>query len=405
MRQRGFVVGVMLLAAAASRADADGDGDGGGDDATGDRQVTVRGVAEIEYVDVEGPGGFSNREPGLIKPSRRSPAVDIDKVAVDVGVRLEEGVRAHAELRADRDGGRIDRLYVDALVADRPEYQVLVQAGRQKPIERPPDRRVETYSPLGSLFWRGREWHAGATVLAHLGQVDITAIASLAMQRDLGDQTMGEDPNLPTIAFVDTKPGEGAAVEVGGLLGASGRGAGVAAFGFRGRLLDNAGPDRLQRTFLDDYRTLAGEPPPSGPDPIDDRTSIWYGARATYQAHGVFALAEGIGQRMGLLRRRGFEVGASYTVKTCMFGRRLEVEPFLRYGQITTTNLPARPLIPESWDRQQIVPALLVRPSTRVEVKVEYLFLLENSAQARGDELQLDDDELLVQVRLTEALP
>jgi hypothetical protein len=352
------------------------------------------GLAELELVDVEGAGGFANQDPGLVRPERRAATVDIDKVCFDFFMQLERRLRARAELRADAQVARVDRLYLEALALDRLGWQVRFEAGRQKPMARPVDRRVETWSPQGALFWRGREWHLGGEARFRGRTIDVDAVASVAMQRDLGDEVMGEDSGMPSIAFINGAPRQGSAVEVGGLLGAGARGAYAAVFGFRGRLLDNDGPARLERTFPD-YELLGD---------VNDRTNLWFGGRAGYTGHGVFAFTEVIGQHLGLVRRRGFEIGGSYMRAFRVRGRRIEIEPLLRYGLIAVTNLPAVPLIPESWDREQVVAALLVRPSTSVELKIEYLFLRENTAQLPGEELAMDDDQLLVQLRLTREL-
>jgi hypothetical protein len=216
------------------------------------------------------------------------------------------------------------------------------------------------------------------------------------MQRPLGDEPMGEDPNMPSIAFVDTAVLEDTVLEVGGLVGVGAYGAHAAVFGFRGALLDNQGTERLQETFPDDYTDEFFD--------IEDRTSRWLGARAWYDAHGVRALAEAITQRLGEVRRRGFEIGASYTLALTTGDRRIELEPFLRYGQITTTNLPETFLIPESWDREQYVTALLVRPAPALEVKLEYLFLRERTGESAEGVRGVGDDQLLIQLRIVQEL-
>ena len=352
-------------------------------------------TAEIELVDVSGAGGFSNREPGLIQPRRRAAYVDLDKATLDARFAVTPRLAARLEFRADRTSARIDRVYLDGTVIDSAEVRLTAQLGHQKPMEVPPERRVETYSPLGGLFWRGREWHAGVDAQRRQGIVTFRAIASLAMQRPLGDQAMGEDQGLPSIAFVDTEPLEGSEVEVGGLVGAAAFGAHVDVFGFRGALLDNQGPERLAQTFPDDYELL-GDP--------GNRTSRWLGARAWYDDHGIHALAEAITQRLGLIHRRGFELGASYVVPIRARNHVVELEPFARYGQITTKNLPETFLIPESWDREQVVVAALVRPAAALEIKVEYLILRERAGRSAEGQTAVRDNQLLVQLRLEQAL-
>ena len=362
--------------------------------------LTLVAAAEIELVDVEGAGGFSEREPSIINPRVRAPYVELDKATLESYLQLEPRLRATMELRASRTGARIDRLFVDGSVVASPCWTVDVQAGRQKPMQRPGERRTETFSPLGSLFWRGREWHLGASLRRHLGAAArVEAIGSVAMQRDLGDEPMGEDPALPSLAFGNGEVREGSAAELGGLLGVSLHGAHAAAFGFRGALLDNAGPERLEQTFSSDYTRLGD---------ASDLTSHWYGARAGYDGHGVYLFGEAIRQQVGLARRVGFEAAASYTFTPTVGGRTVEVEPFVRYGALYLTNLPERFLIPESWDRRQVVGALLLRPSPAIELKLEYLVLGERTGdddeRADTPTRRVRDNQLLVHLRLEKAL-
>jgi hypothetical protein len=256
-------------------------------------------------------------------------------------------------------------------------------------MQEPPGRRVETWSPLGAVFWRGREWHAGSHVRIAVGDVMLDAIGSVAMQRDLGDEAMGEDAAMPTIAFASGAPGQGAAAEVGGLIGVSAHGTHAAVFGFRGRLLDSTGPHRLQD--LDAYDAIGGD--------VDSRRNWWVGGRAGFDRDGAHAFGEGIYHRVGLLDRRGFELGASYAFAFELAGEPMQIEPFVRYGQITTTNLPEVYLQPETWDREQWLFALLLRPLGEVTVKLEYLWLLERTGDA-----EVDDNQVLVHLRVESEL-
>jgi hypothetical protein len=349
-----------------------------------EERVSLRARVELEFVDVEGAGGLSNLDPGLIRPRRRAPYADLDKATLDLGIKLRPWLLARLELRADADDARADRAYLDARAVQSDRLQLLFHAGRQRPMQRPANRRVETWSPIGAVFWRSREWHAGTHARLALGEITLDAIASVAMQRDLGDEAMGEDDGMPTIAFANSRPKQGAAAEGGGLRGVSGRGAHAAVFAFRGRLLDNTGPARLEE--LDGYDEI-GNPA--------SRLNYWIGGRAGFDQHGAHAFAEGVYHKVGLLKRRGFELGASYTFGLELGGEHMAFEPFVRYGQITTTNLPEVFLQPETWDREQWVFAALLRPIDELTVKLEYLWLEERTGDA-----DIDDNQILVHFRI-----
>jgi len=351
--------------------------------AQSDKTLTLHGRVEIEVVDVEGPGGYPDSE-DVIRPRSRAPHAQLDKATLDFGIRLREWLMGRVELRANEDRARADRVYVEARPADTDDLQVVIQGGRQRPMQRPPDRRTETYSPTGAAFWRGREWHLGADGRWRIGAVELAASGSMAMQRDLGDEPMAEDPAMPALAFGDSAFREGSALELGGLVGAGAEGAYAAVFGFRGALLDADGPERLQD--FTDYDKLGDE---------NSRKSHWYGCRAGFDRFGAHAFGEAIWQRVGNLKRRGFELGASYTFAFRALGEAMEVEPLVRYGQLTTLNLHEEFFTPQTWDREQWLLAALVRPLDVVEVKLEYVILDERTGEG-----SVDDDEFLVQLRL-----
>ena len=354
-----------------------------------DTELSLGLRAELEYVDVEGPGGFSNRDANRIAPSQRAPYVDLDKATVDFLAGLRPWLSSRLELRGDSDSARFDRAYLTATPLDIDEARIDLELGRQKPAQRPPPRKLETWSPQGAVFWRGREWHAAADARYRLGPVDVRLVPSAAMQRELDDESMGEDPSLPTTAFGDSEVEEDATLEVGGLVGVGAYGASVAGFAFVGKLLDNSGPDRLTRTF-DDYALLGD---------TGDRTSRWYGARAAFDRFGIYVFGEAIFQQLGLIDRNASEVGVSYTVGFDIHREHVEVEPMVRYGQISTTNLPEVFDVPESWDRQQWVYAVLIRPLESLELKFEYLALDERAGTSAEGETKVDDDQVLVQLR------
>jgi hypothetical protein len=341
---------------------------------------------ELEYLDVEGDGGFANRPTSVIAPRQRAPVVDIDKATLDLRSHLRPWLDARVELRTDATSARIDRLYLEGRAWDD---RIRVELGRQKPMQRS-DLRTETYSPIQAAFWKGREVHVGADVGLPVGPAQLRFIPSVAMQRSLGDEPMGEDTNLPTTAFVDAAPDEDAELELGGLVGAEAYGVSAAAFGFRGKLLDNQGPDRLKRTF--DAYPLLGDPA--------DRTNLWYGARAQYDGYGVAVAYEQIWHQLGNIRRTGFDASLAYAYRFELFDQPMIVAPFVRFGTLTITNLPEQFEVPESWDREQRVAALAFQPIDQVTLRVEYLMLRERAGMSSEGTDSVADDQLLVQIAL-----
>ncbi len=352
--------------------------------------INLRG--ELELVNVEGPGGFRNRDTLRVAPRRRAAYVDIDKITLDVFTRLWPWLLTRVEFRADTERARIDRAYVELTPWDEDLGRLRFQIGRERPMIRPPNRPTETMSPPHSVFWRGRSWHLGSDFRLNLGPVELRAVAAAAFTRQLGSEAMAEDPNLPTIAFDTYEPGEDATFEGQALIGVSAFGAHVEAFGAIGELLDSEdGPRSLNRTF-DDYALLGD---------VDDRTSAFYGVRAFFDEYGIYAFGEVVFQNLGLLFRRAWEIGGSYTIRFDIDGHFFEIEPFVRYGSLVLTNLPEQFFVPQSWDREQIVIALLLRPLSQVEIKLEYIFLEERAGVSAEGLTGVADNQFLLQLRLT----
>jgi hypothetical protein len=347
-------------------------------------------AAEIEYVDPEGPGGFANRDPRFISTSNRAGRIGIDKVTLDMYSHIRPWLLWRLELRAEENRAFVDRVGLEALPIRKQHALTRLIVGRDRPLAQSGSRRVETYSPAGSLFWQGREWHAGIDQRFYLGAFELRALGSIASQRDLTEQPMGEDPALPSIAFGSSGSLEDAQLEYGGLISASAFGVTLGAFGFAGSLHDNTGPERLLQTF-DNYPLLGD---------VHSRESHWYGGRLGFDNYGAHFFAEAIQQRMGNVKRRTAEMGVSYTFKFGIAGQSMEVEPFARYGQLTITNLPEVWEIPQSWDREQWVLAALLRPLRQVELKIEYLILRERAGQSAEGQTRVDDNQLLVQLLL-----
>lgn len=364
---------------------------------------------ELEYVNVEGPGGFEHRDEELAGvPANRHGYVDLDKATLDVYAHMRSWLYARVELRTNanrRDGARIDRAYFRATAFEDlfDLWDLDLELGRNRPMARPPDRRVETYSPLGQAFWRGREWHAALDTRATFGPVELRLGASIASTRELDLQPMGEDAALQSIVYGNGGVDDYDSTAEGAfLVGARAFGARVEGFATVGRLLDNQGPYTLQNQHGDDYILLSCGLSGMSCDAIDDRTSHWLGGRLAYDDHGFFFLAEYIVNRYGNVERRGFEVGGSYTVELELSDQHVEIEPLLRYGELVITNLPERFVTSTSWDRYQTVVALLLRPIEWIELRIEYLFLGERAGIAPGatEEADVADDQLLIQLLL-----
>ena len=71
--------------------------------------VTLGGEIEMEFIDVEGPGGFSNQDLTVKKVKNRSPHMRIDKAILSAKVDYSENLYYSFEFRFGDQAAFIDR--------------------------------------------------------------------------------------------------------------------------------------------------------------------------------------------------------------------------------------------------------------------------------------------------------
>lgn len=341
------------------------------------------------YTDVDGPGGFSNREADPIRPVSRSPSLGIERAVLNVVGHVTPWLHVRTRFRADDGHAYVDRGYAQAeLVRDHAD----VQFGLNKPLQHV-ERRTYTYSALQSAFWRNTQYHLAAD-LRWPAAIEARLVPAVAFQRPLRDEYPSEDEAFGMIAFGDAAAGESNPIEVGGLASLSAFGATVAGFAFTGQLSDNEDVLYLQRLFAN-YE-LAGDP--------SSRTSRWFGVRGGFERWGLFLHGERLWARQGLVDRVGLEAAASYTVAIEAGPGLVEIEPIVRFSEVAITNFPEEYAIPQTWDRSQWLFGALVRPLPMVELKLERVMLGERAGVSREGRTEVDNDEWigLLQLEITD---
>jgi hypothetical protein len=340
------------------------------------------------YTDVDGPGGFSNREADPIRPKTRSPHLGIERAMLNVVGHVTPWLHVRTRFRANDGHAYVDRGYAEAeLVEDK----VSLQLGLNKPLQHL-EKRTYTYSTLQASFWRNTQYHLAAD-LRWPGLIEPRLVPSVAFQRPLRDEFPSEDEAFGMISFGDADAGESNPVEYGGLASVSGFGVTLAGFGFVGQLSDNEDVLYLERLFSN-YE-LAGNP--------TSRTSRWFGVRGDFERWGVFLHGERIWARQGLVDRVGLELAASYTVSLPLGKNTAEIEPIVRYSELAITNFPEEYAIPQTWDRRQWLFGALLRPLPMVELKLERVLLGERAGVSREGKTEVDNDEWigLLQLEIT----
>jgi hypothetical protein len=342
--------------------------------------------AELELVDVDGEGGFENRDISPVRPDTRSPYASLDRATVELRAPFERWLSARVRIRADDDNGYVDRALLEGEPwTDRLRFEV----GLSKPFFGV-ERKTETYSTLGAAFWRGREYHLGLESRVAIGPIDVVVAGSAAQQRPLGNTFPSEDEALSQLGFDHSRIDESSPTELGTYVHVDGFGATVGAFAEVGELHDNADLLTLQRIFPG-YARAAGS---------STRLSYWYGVRGEFDAFGLFLHIERLRAQQGLVSREGFEAALSYTVPVDVAGRHLEVEPIVRWSELATINFREEYLVPQSWDRTQLLFGMLFRPLPGLEVKVERVFNGERTGPSREGRRGVENDETLIQLNL-----
>ncbi len=331
--------------------------------------------ARFLFVDVDGPGGFSNRDPDPIRPETRDPYFKIDRVTFEATGHLTSWLAARARLRATDSRAHIDRGY---LRAQSDAEELRAELGLNRPVVWQ-ENRTHTYSLLETAFFRNTEYHLSGEVSVKRSWLVPRLALSIAEHRPLVDDFQSQDDALGMIAFGDAKIGESNPLDVGGVASLSAFGATVAGYGFSGELSDNEDSLYLDRIFQN-YE-LAGDP--------TSRDSRYYGVRAQFDRFGLFVKGEKVWARQGLLQRNGFEFVASYTIG--LLGG--EIEPIVRRSELIITNFPEEYAIPQTWDRSEWLFGALIRPIPMVEIKVERVLLGERAGVSREGKTEVDNDE------------
>ena len=74
--------------------------------------IEVSGEVEVEFIDVEGPGGASNEDNLLKKIETRSPHTRIDKAMLEFKLLYSENITYDFSFRFDDDDAYLDKHYL-----------------------------------------------------------------------------------------------------------------------------------------------------------------------------------------------------------------------------------------------------------------------------------------------------
>ena len=334
--------------------------------------IKIGGEVEMEFIDVEGPGGFSNRDLTIQRVKTRSPHMRIDKAVLAARVDYGENFYYHVEFRFGDFAANVDKHYARLNV---PSMNTRFELGKDRPMVGT-SRQTEGYPLIGTAFWKGREYHLTGLTDYDLGNnVQLFSGLSFAMKRPLGTDDAAEDKSFKMMVYDDHINKDGATFEYGAM-------AGLKAFGFTGQGWYYA--SELIDDF--DWKTQLGGLP--GYDNIADQhndgnqadlTHFWYGGRIGFDKWNTHLRAEYISSEDGLLPRDGYYVEGSYRFNQPKFLPIKNIEPIVRYGELNVHRHDNVLGDPETWDRKMTTLGLLTRITDNISVKIEYYLLDEDT--------------------------
>jgi len=358
--------------------------------------LIIGGEVEMEFVDVEGPGGFSNQDLTYQKVKNRSPHMRIDKAVLSARVDYSENLYYKFELRFGDRKANVDKHYARLTL---PSINTRFELGKNKPMIAT-KRHTEGYPLIGTAFWKGREYHLTSRTKVKLGPIGLTGNLSFAMKRPFGTDDAAEDKSFKMMVYDDYNDKDGQTFEYGGALGLKAFGISAQGWYYTGELIDDF-DWKTSLGFLPGYEDVVeaydGEK--------DDLTHWWYGGRVGFDAFNAHVRAEYITAMDGLLPRNGYYVEGSYQINL-KHGK--HIKPIVRVGELSIDRHPPVLGDPATWDRNMTTLALLTKLNDFLSIKLEYYMLEETtggSVQTNEDtgttvdNSFVEDDQFVLQVK------
>lgn len=345
--------------------------------------IQFSGEVEIEFVNVEGEGGFSNQDLTVQKVKTRSPHIRIDKAILGTEIFYADNLTYKIELRFGDDGTRIDKHYARYWARS---IHTVFELGKNRPFVAR-SRTTEGYPLLGTSYWKGREYHiTGVTTYPLSKNWDIIGGLSVAMKRPLGTDDAAEDKSFKMLVSDDYETIDGQTIEYGVKGGLKAYGFTALGWYYYGGLIDDFDWKLQLSQNMQGYDALGDE---------TDRTQYWYGGRVAFDAWNIHLLGEYIYSLDGLLPREGYYVEGAYNIPEILGIR--GIMPFVRYGELNVEKHEAQLGNPNTWDRTMTNLALIANFNNYIFLKIEH-YLIDEVTGGEAPEDQVDDDQTVVQL-------
>ena len=349
--------------------------------------VVIGGEVELEFVDVQGEGGFINSDLTYQKVKNRSPHMRIDKAVLSTRINYTENMYYHIEFRFDDNQGQVDKHY---LALNLPALNTKIEAGKNRPMVGT-KRFTEGYPLIGTAYWKGREMHiTSMSKYALSDAMSLTGGLSFAMKRSFGTDDVAEDKSFKMMVYDDYETRNGQTFEYGITLGLEAFGLKAEGWYYTGELIDDF-----------DWKSSLGFLP--GYDDVveafdgerDDLTHWWGGGRLSADVSSLHFRGEYITSMDGLLPRNGYYGEGSYRIK---LNEDAYIAPTVRYGELNVERHSPALGDPSTWDRNLTTLALVAKINSYFSIKMEYYLLDEvtGGSVTYDEELGEDIDNSMV---------
>ncbi len=363
--------------------------------------IELSGEVEIEFIDVEGEGGFSNQDLTYQKVRNRSPHMRIDMAVLGARVNYSENLYYNIEFRFDDESAYVDKQYARLTV---PGIHTQFEMGKNRPFVST-KRQSEGYPLIGTAFWKGREAHINSVTKFPLSENSaVIGGLSFAMKRPFGTDDAAEDKSFKMMVYDDYEPRNGQTFEYGIKAGVEIAGLSMLGWYFTGTLIDDWDWKASLKQSLEPYSRMAGSE--------SDTSHYWMGGRLTYNLAGLQARGEYIQAKDGLLERYGYYGEGSYRMNLPSAMKMRSVKLLGRYGvlRLSPGELRAIPgqvaagteaswaYLSEamSWNREMVTISAMFEVNDNLTLKFEHYMLGETTGSTA--ESSVDDDQSLMQV-------
>lgn len=353
--------------------------------------VVLGGEVELEFVDVEGKGGFTHQDLTYQKVKNRSPHMRIDMAVLSTRVNYNENLYYLIEFRFDDASAYVDKQYARLNV---PSMNTQFELGKNRPFVAT-KRQSEGYPLVGTAFWKGREAHLTADTELPLGEKGkILTGLSLGMKRPFGTDDAAEDKSFKMLVYDEYEPKAGQTIEYGVKAGVELAGLKALGWFYTGQLIDDWDWKISLKQSLAPYSTIEGS--------ISDTTHYWFGGRLDYDIAGLHLRGEYVEGKDGLLSRYGYYGEGSYTIPAPAFLHSKSLSFLGRYGALRlrpADNMNGQTIswayLSEamSWNRQMTTISTMLEINDNLALKVEYYLLGEETGWEEDPTIP-DEDEL-----------